>query len=218
MSKHALITGATKGIGRACAEAFAREGWKITAVSRTAEDLIRMQEAWSRSFPGEQLLTVASDLSTKEGVAAIPLGTYDLVILNAATFRPGSLLGEDDVLEDLIGLNLLGNHRLARRLLPLMVGRAGGHLVIIGSTGTDNWKEHMTAYVTTKYALRGLFLGLQRDLAGSSVLATLVAPGATLTASWANETPPPDILDPAHVAAEVWRVVAGGIEGRIVVV
>lgn len=215
--KHVLITGATKGIGRACAETFADKGWAVTAVARTVSDLEEMKAVWGTDFPGQQLHTVAADLSTSLGVEGIPVQAYDVIILNAAAFRPGRLLRQEDQFEDLLGLNVLGNHRLVRRLLPALIEEGRGHLVVIGSTGTDNWKGHMTAYVTTKYALRGLFYGWQKDLEGSGVLATLVAPGATLTASWADETPPPDILDPTEVASAVWRAVNDGFEGRVVV-
>lgn len=211
--KHILITGATKGIGRACAETFAGQGWAVTAVARTEADLADMRKAWK----GKRLEVVAADLSTTAGVNMVPAIAYDVVLLNAAAFLPGRLLGEHDHFEELLGPNVLGNHRLVRRLLPALIERGSGHLVVIGSTGTDNWKGHMTAYVATKYALRGLFLGWQKDLEGSGVLATLVAPGATLTASWANEAPPPDILDPAEVAGAVWRAVNNGFEGRVVV-
>ncbi len=218
MSKHILITGATKGIGRACAEHLAASGWTITAVARTADDLVEMQHNWAKYFPNSTLHTVAADLGLPQGSEKVPLANYDVVLLNAAAFSPGKLLGDEDTFEHMLQLNVLGNHRLARRLLPAMVNRASGHLVVIGSTGTDNWKPHMTAYVATKYALRGLFLGWEQDLASSGVLATLVAPGATLTASWDNETPPPDILPAARVAAVVADAINQQITGRITVI
>lgn len=212
-----LITGATKGIGRACAAAFAGSGYAVTAVARTAADLTAMRSAWQERFAATELTTVIADLTRTEGIAAVPTAAYDVVLLNAAAFAPGRLLDADDRFGDLLGLNVLGNHRLARRLLPEMTRRGCGHLVVIGSTGTDHWKGHLTAYVATKYALRGLFLGWERDLAGSGVLATLVAPGATLTASWDDETPPPGILMPDTVAEVVLRAVREKITGRIVV-
>jgi short-subunit dehydrogenase len=75
----------------------------------------------------------------------------------------------------------------------------------------------MTAYVATKYALRGLFLGWESELLNSGVVATLVAPGATLTASWDGEVPPVGILTPETVAEVVWEVVRDGIGGRVTV-
>ena len=209
--KEVLITGATKGIGRACAEVFLNGGWRVTAVARTKEDL---EELGRR----ENVLTIQADLGTEAGVAAVPVRAYDVVLFNAAAYAPGNLLAAGrDVFAELYPLNILGNHRLARRLLPTLMAGGRGHLVVIGSTGTDNWKGHMTAYVATKYALRGLFLGWREELAPTRVRCTLVAPGATLTSSWDGEEPPPDILAPEAVAAEVWRVVRDGVEGRVTI-
>lgn len=217
MNPQILITGATKGIGRACAACFAEAGWDVTAVARTGADLDAMQKDWEQGFPRGELHTVVADLSTTEGVSQVLVRDYEVVLLNAAGFSPGRLLDEEDIFGELLHLNVLGNHRLARRLLPAMQDRGQGHLVVIGSTGTDNWKGHMTAYVATKYALRGLFLGWQEDLQDSGVLTTLVAPGATLTASWDNETPPPDILAPKQVAEAVKRVVDTATTGRVTI-
>lgn len=210
MSKTILITGATKGIGRACAEAFSAAGWSVTAVARTEADLLDMHGQCAEHI-------IVADLGEPADLAKIPTKAYDALLLNAATYRPGNLLDPEDQFEALLPLNLLGNHRLARRLLPPMVARGAGHLLVIGSTGTDNWKPHMTAYVATKYALRGLFLGWQAELARTPVQSTLVAPGATLTSSWENETPPDDILQPEEVARVVLDAVLTGKSGRITI-
>lgn len=214
MSKHILITGATKGIGRACTEHFAGRGWAITAVARTADDL----EELAKKLPDTVLTTVVADLGTEKGIEAIPARAYDAVLLNAGTFAPGPLIAAGaDVFSEQWQLNVLGNHRLARRIFPLMISTGRGHLVVIGSLGTDYWPAHLTAYVATKYALRGLFLGWQTELTGTGVQATLVAPGATLTSSWDNEIPPANILPASRVAEVVWEVIAAGTEGRVVV-
>lgn len=213
MSPHILITGATKGIGRACAERFARAGWRVTAVARTEEDL----QAMANDLTGQQVITIEADLGTAPGVAAVPLLPYDVVLLNAAAFAPGPLVGEEDIYERLWRVNVRANHLLARRLLPALQERGTGHLVVIGSRGTDLQPAHLTAYVATKYALRGLFLGWQSEIQGTGVKATLVAPGATLTSSWDGEEPPQDILAPETVAELVWACIREGKEGRVTV-
>jgi len=214
MNRHVLITGATRGIGRACLTYFAGRRWAVTAVARTANDLEKLAAA----FPATEITTVVADLGTADGVAAVPTLTYDLILLNAAAFVPGRLLtGDSDVFEDQWRMNVLGNHRLARRLLPRLVSKGRGHLVVIGSLGTDYWPAHLTAYVATKYALRGLFAGWQKELADTGVLTTLVAPGATLTSSWDGEVPPPNILLPGRVAEIVGQVVERETEGRVVI-
>lgn len=216
--RHVLITGATRGIGKACSEYFTAREWAVTAVARTVSDLDGMQQQWSEHYPGRRLHTVTADLATAVGVNAIPATNYDAIILNAGAYRPGRLVDEEDVFTSLLQLNLLGNYRLARRLLPALVQEGHGHLVLLGSTGTDDWLPHMTAYTASKYALRGLFLGLEKDLMGTGVRCSLIAPAATLTSSWDDEPEVPEnILPPETVARAVWEAVTGGRTGRIVV-
>jgi short-subunit dehydrogenase len=100
-------------------------------------------------------------------------------------------------------------------MLPALRKKGQGHLVVIGSLGTDYWPAHLTAYVATKYALRGLFHGWETELKESGVRTTLVAPGATLTSSWDNESPPAEILLPEQVAEFVWDVIRDRREGRL---
>lgn len=201
-----LITGASRGIGRACAERFARAGYTVTAVARSREQLLDLQQAH-----GARIIPLVLDLTTAFELPA----TYEVVVLNAAYYAPGGLLDERDVYGESFALNVLANHRLARQLVPAMVEKGSGHLVVIGSTATEEAPPHMTAYTATKKALRGLYEGWEQELTETGVRTTLVAPGATLTSSWAGETPPPRILAPSQVAELVYRAVAEGLTGRL---
>ncbi len=205
-----VITGASRGIGRACAETFARHGHTVTAISRSSDQLLEL----AREFPG-RILPLVADLSA---AVALPAGPYDVVVLNAAHYAPGKLLDpRRDVFAEAWALNVLANHRLARQWLPPMVARGSGHLIVIGSSATDDTSVHMTAYGTTKKALRALFEGWTQELEGTGVRSTLIAPGATLTSSWDGEAPPPLILAASEVAGLVYRAVTEGLTGRIVI-
>lgn len=211
--KRVLITGATAGIGRACARVFAGVGWAVTAVARSAADLASL----ATELGATETRTVAADLATARGRAAVPDDAYTAVVLNAAVFMPGGLVGGDqDVFAASWELNVLANYVLARALVPGMVARGEGRLIVVGSTGTDDWPAGMEAYVATKYALRGLYEGWRRELAGSGVTVTLVAPGATRTRSWAGQETPVGILEPAAVAAAVLAAARGAVSGRVV--
>ncbi|WP_020569473.1 SDR family NAD(P)-dependent oxidoreductase [Neolewinella persica] len=210
--QNVLITGATRGIGRACVEYFVRSGWEVTGVARSATALAQLREEL-----GGAVQIIQADLTTKAGIAAVPQKYFDAIILNAATFAPGELLRGEDKFEQLWKLNVRSNHRLMRRILPELRKKGRGHLVVIGSLGTDYWPPHLTAYVATKYALRGLFLGWEAELKGSGIRTTLVAPGATLTSSWDNEEPPLEILLPRQVAEFVGMAIEDGREGRLVI-
>ena len=205
-----LITGASRGIGRACAEAFARNGHPVTAIARSSTQLRQLADA----FPG-YIRPLAADLNS---AVDLPDHPFDVVVLNAAYYAPGKLLDPgSDVFAQAWELNVLANHRLARQLLPPMIARGSGHLVVIGSSSTDATSAHMTAYGTTKKALRALFEGWTQELEGTGIRATLIAPGATLTSSWDGETPPPVILAATEVADLVYRAVAEGLTGRMVI-
>ncbi|CAH1001353.1 putative oxidoreductase [Neolewinella maritima] len=202
-----LVTGASRGIGRACAEAFAQAGHTVTAVARTGDQLASLKAAC-----GEHVEVLVADLTEDLQLT----GTYDVVVLNAAYFAPGGLLDTRDVFGESFTLNVLANHRLARQLLPAMRDRKSGHLLVIGSTSTDDTSPHMTAYAATKKALRALYEGWEQELIGSGVRTTLIAPGATLTSSWDGQELPPRMLAAAEVAALVYRAVTQGLTGRIV--
>jgi NAD(P)-dependent dehydrogenase (short-subunit alcohol dehydrogenase family) len=214
MIKNLLITGGSRGIGRACAEIFLTAGWRVTVVARGEADLFALVTA----FPNRPLTAIVADVATEAGRARLPDTLFDVVILNAAVFRPGPLLTGEDTFAELWPTNVMANHFLARTLVQRMLkNKLAGHLITLGSLGTDNRPDHLTAYVATKYALRGLFLAWQSELAGTTIKCTLIAPDATLTSSWDGETPPPGILAAETVAELIFSTVFNGTEGRVTI-
>ena len=182
----ALVTGGSKGIGAAIAEALRVDGASVIRAARTiAPD----------APPGER--HVICDLASDAGVAALAAevarqGVPDLVVSSAGGFALGRL--EDvpvETLDQLYRVNLRAPYELARRFLPLMRARGHGRHILIGSIADHLAIPGNGAYTATKFGARGLHEVLREELRGSGVLATLVSPGPVDTPLW-------DPIDPDH--------------------
>jgi short-subunit dehydrogenase len=173
--KTVLITGATGGLGRAIASALAGRGASLVLSSRKEEELTQL----SSELPGEHRVAVA-DLA--EAGAALGLiadaGDIDVLVANAGLPGSGKLddLSSSDV-ERALRVNLEGPMLMAHALLPRMLERGSGHLVMVGSLSGLAPTARQSVYNGTKFGLRGFTLGLREDLRGSGVGASLVAPG-----------------------------------------
>src|SRR5947209_20413484 len=140
--KVAIVTGASKGIGKAIAEELAAEGVHIALCARSAAVLTEVAEAL-RQRTDIQALPVPADLSSLDGVRTLVretlgrFGKVDILINNAGAIRPGSLLSKPD--EDWQvdwSLKVFGYVRLAREVFPVMQSQGGGRIIdIIGSAG-----------------------------------------------------------------------------------
>ena len=188
----ALLTGATGGLGRTIARALADRGVSLVLSSRKEAEL----QGLASSLPGEHRSAVA-DLA-KPGAAltlAGGAGEVDILVANAGLPGSGRLddLKSEDV-ERAVRVNLEGPMLMAHALLPRMLERRSGHIVMVGSLSGLAPTARQSVYNGTKFGLRGFTLGLREDLRGSSVGASLVAPGfvreAGMFADSKASTPP----------------------------
>ena len=182
-----LITGASRGIGRATAVRFARSGARLVLAARDGEQLERLAEKL-RERAGAKVSAHATDVSLQADVDALVsnamahYGRID-VLVNAAG---GGLYGRIEEtseadFQEVLETNLLGTHRVTRAVLPHMRGQGSGHIVTVGSVvGKRSWAFH-GAYSASKFALVGFTQALRAELAGSGVTATLVLPANTRT-------------------------------------
>jgi 3-oxoacyl-[acyl-carrier protein] reductase len=188
--KVALVTGASRGIGRAIALALAREGAQVALCSRKAGDLDDAA-ARIRQSTGGQPLCVPGDLSTLAGVEAAVtatrnrFGRIDILINNAGAIRGGDFLKIPDAQwsEDW-SLKLLGYIRMARAVFPLMQAQGGGRICnIVGAAARNPTPAYLTGGAANA-ALINFTKGLA-DLGGpSKILVTAVSPAATATERW----------------------------------
>jgi NAD(P)-dependent dehydrogenase (short-subunit alcohol dehydrogenase family) len=205
----ALVTGASRGIGAATAEAFRTAGAQVVRVAR---ELISM----------EGFIDLPTDLTDAGQVAALverlerTAGVPEIVVSNAGGFLLRPL--ESTTIEEfdaLVAVNLRGAFALARALLPLQRAAGRGSFITVGSVADHVGFPENAAYSATKYGLRGLHEALVAEYAGSGVRLTLVSPGPTDTDAWEPFDPDhrqgfprrADMLRPADVA-EVMLFVA----------
>ena len=216
----AVVSGGSRGIGRALVDVFLRENIPVVTASRSQESLNMLQKDMQVAHPRGTLHTVAADLSAKAGIDAlvkqVPLARDVTLILvhNVGTFLPGGIQsGASGVLERLLETNLYSAYFLTRALLPHMLREKDGHIFTICSTASIKAYPQGGAYCISKFALLGFSKVLREELKESNIRVTAVLPGATLTASWQGTTLPSSRFMPAEDVAEaVWN--AYGLSSR----
>jgi NAD(P)-dependent dehydrogenase (short-subunit alcohol dehydrogenase family) len=190
-----LITGASSGIGRECALAFARRGDIVVGVARHAPALQEL----AAEQPGIDVETCdVTDPAERAALAERVLaahGRIDVLVNNAGVGALGYLdeLAADDV-ERVYGTNVVAVADLTRLVLPGMRARRDGAVVMISSVAAWASVPPATVYSSSKFAVRGLVEGLRRELRGSGVLVHSVNPAPIATdylARAADRSPQP---------------------------
>ena len=183
----ALVTGASRGIGAAVAEALASEGAQVVRVARSLTDSTteRQEDVRCDLTDSAQVERLGSSILQKYGAPGI-------VVSNAGAFllRPLESTGVDD-LELQLSVNLRAPFLVAKAFLPAMRAARQGAFITVGSVADHVGYPENTAYAASKYGLRGLHETLVAEYRGTGVRLSLVSPGATDTAVW-------NPIDPDH--------------------
>src|SRR6266508_6446722 len=189
-NKTALVTGGSKGIGRAAARALAREGAQVMICAREGETLARAAEEIGAAT-GRPVLTVAADLSELASVARVAaeavarFGRLDVLVNNAGAIKGGDFLTTPDE-EWMKGwsLELLGYIRMARAVFPAMQKQGGGRIVnVVGMAARNPATTYMMGGAANAALIN--FTKALADLgARSNVLVTAVSPGPVKTERW----------------------------------
>jgi short-subunit dehydrogenase len=186
-----IITGASKGIGKAIAKTFAANGHNLFLCSRNEVALYKTMEELGTQYPNITIKAKAFDLSKNAktfGQWIVELGIdVDVLINNAGLFEPGSVHNEPEgLLESQIETNLYSAYHLTRTLLPAMMQKRAGHVFNICSIAGLQPYKNGGAYSISKFAMDGFSKNLREEMKEYNVKVTTVYPGAVLTDAWGN--------------------------------
>ena len=187
-----IVTGSSKGIGKAIAENFASENYTILLCARNEADLIQTSENIQQQYPGAIIKSFKADLSHKNEVTifgnwCLEQGIPEILVNNAGHYLPGNLVDEPQGnLENMMNTNFYSAYYLTRILLPVMILNGRGHIFNICSVASLSAYEGGGSYSISKFALNGFSQNLRHELKEKGIKVTAVFPGAVKTDSWGN--------------------------------
>jgi NAD(P)-dependent dehydrogenase (short-subunit alcohol dehydrogenase family) len=190
--KVALVTGASRGIGRAIATCFAAEGARVVMLARNHAEL----EAAARKIGGP-VLPLTCDIADPEAVRGVfeqlrsRFGGLDILVNNAALATPNPIAeARDRDVQKEVAVNILGPLYCSREAIPLMRARGGGDIINISSESVNHPYPHLGLYAATKAALETLSTVLRQELADDRIRVTVYRSGnvrGTFSRDWSDE-------------------------------
>ncbi len=213
MNKLIVVTGGTKGIGRAIIEIFAESEFDIVTCSRNEQELQRLKLEIESKYKQTSLMGFQADLSikiqTKDFVNRVLSleRAIDVLVNNAGAFIPGQVISEDEgVLEKMIETNLYSAYHVTRGLLPKITKHSGSHIFNMCSTASFVPYTNGGSYCIAKFGMLGMTKVVREELKEEGIRVTAIMPGATLTASWeGTDLPEERFMKPEDVAKMVFN-------------
>ncbi len=210
MSKTIVVTGGTKGIGRAIIEKFALNGYNIFTCARNEDDLTKLKVKVEKL--GVRVSVLSADLSQREeqkrfvNFVQSESNSVDVLVNNTGVFIPGMVHQEEEgALEQQVATNLYSAYHVTRGLISRMIKKKEGDIFNICSTASIVPYINGGSYCITKYALLGMTKVLREEMKEKGIRVMAVLPGATLTASWeGTDLPEARFMKPEDVAEAVW--------------
>jgi len=212
----ALITGAGRGIGRAIALAYAKEGAKLALAARTRRDL--EQTAQQAQALGASTCIVPVDVSDPTQVEDIvrhtveQFATIDILVNSAGIAGPVGSLQQNDMTAwiQTIQVNLIGTYLCCRAVLPIMHKQNRGKIINLSGAGATNAWRHLSAYGASKVAVVRLTETLALELEGTNIQVNALGPGSIHTQMWEELRDSAHAVGDAQLYALGQRVTSGG--------
>ena len=192
--KIAIVTGASSGIGRAVAYEFASNGVKQVLTARSKDRLSALAEDLDT-----EAIVVPADMTSPKDIRLIveraiaEFGRIDILLANAGIYISGDVIdGEPDAWDQLISTNVTGVFRLVHAVLPHMVSRRAGDILVTSSISGHQAIQWEPIYSASKHAIQSFVHGVRRQLLTTGVRVGAVAPGMVLNELWG-------LIDPVEI-------------------
>lgn len=208
--KTALITGGSRGIGRATAKLLVEAGMNVVLTARNGEEANQVAHELTQHGPGRALGLACDvrDLASQQGVVNVAVGEFgglDLLVANAGVGGRASILDlEPEFWHDVIDTNLTGAFYSVKAAVPALIENAG-MIVTIGSLAGANFFAGGAAYNASKFGLLGFTQAVMLDLRDHGVRVSTIMPGSVAT-TFANRAITPEDawkIDPDDIATTV---------------
>jgi short-subunit dehydrogenase len=206
-----VITGASRGIGKAIALKFAKDANTLLLCARTKETLEKTANEIREAYPQSKVYIYTADLAVKDEVIAfgefcLQHGIPDILVNNAGYYLPGNCIDEpNETLDSMLQANLYSAYHLTRILVPQMINQKSGHIFNMCSIASLKAYKGGGGYSISKFALDGFSKNLRVELKDKGIKVTGVYPGATYTNSWAGSgVAPSRIMEAADIAKMIF--------------
>ena len=215
MKRSIIVTGGTRGIGRAVINLFADKGFDVVTCARSEADLAGLQAEMNTKYPEVTINYMVVDLSVREEIyrfvefARSHVHSLDVLVNNTGIFIPGKITEEKEgTLEKMLSTNLTSAYYITRGLIK-PIENAKGHIFNMCSTASIMPYANGGSYCISKFAMLGMTKVLREEMKSFGVKVTAIMPGATLTSSWEGTDLSEDRFMKANdVAHAVWHAYA----------
>ena len=209
---NAVVTGSTKGIGKAIVELLVSKGINVAICSRSESDVQSFIKELSATNSGVKIIGQKTDMRQRTEVLSFAayildhFETVDILINNAGVFLPGEITQEEDgALEQMMETNLYSAYHLTRALVPNMLANGSGHIFNMCSIASKIAYPNGGSYSISKFALLGFSKVLREELKTKNIKVTSIMPGATWSASWEGvDLPESRLMQATDIAKVIW--------------
>lgn len=208
---NAIVTGATKGIGKAIVEQLAANNYNVAFCARNQVEIDNFQMQLKQSYPHLSFYGIKADMEDLQELKNFAdsslknLGSVDVLVNNAGLYIPSNLFEEqENDLERQLKVNVQAPHYLSKFFTQSMKDQSSGHIINICSIASLKPVPSASSYSISKAALLSLTRALRDSLMPFGIKVTAILPGATLTDSWNGTTLPAErFVSADDVAASV---------------